>query len=382
MILHGAHLVRTALLILPALLAALSLVAAPANATLFVRSDGAGLFVQDQNNLSDDLEISTGEHAGQPGNYDLFSQNAGDVFKFDTGTGCDTFTSFSDHATCFRNGPQMNILLGEGRDILSMRSTNGVDGPVIKEAPIGESHVSGGPGNDILNGHAGVDHLNGGTGTDTLRGSLGNDELDGRDNADRLEGENGNDNLAADDGADVLIGGRGADFMQGGQGTDFLNSREPVGTTAVADTLDCGTGLDTVEADLKDNIQPDCNEVDRAPVGETPNVDILGRTLRVSRTGKVKVRMRCPRGVKRLGCKGKLQLKIDRRASTSRSRKVRYKIKAGKRKTVTLQLTRGDVRSLRSRQRRGRKTRGILTSVEKGRKGRKTTIRNPRLRLR
>jgi hypothetical protein len=374
---------RIRLLTLPVFLVLVGLVAAPAHATLFVRSDGAGLFVQDKNNLDDDLRISKGEHAGEPGNYVLFSQNAADVFKFDTGDGCSVFTDFDDHATCFRNGPQMNISLLGGRDVLSLRSTNGVDGPVIEEAPIGESHVSGGPGNDILNGHAGVDHLNGGTGNDTLRGSLGNDELDGRDNADRLEGGDGNDNLAADDGADVLIGGRGADFMQGGVGTDFLNSREPTGTTAVADTLDCGTGLDTVEADLKDNIQPDCNEVDRAPVGETPNVDVLGKTLRVSRrTGKVKVRMRCPRGVKRLGCKGRLQLRLDRSAGTSRSRKVRYKIKAGKRKTVTLKLTRRDVRTLRSRQRRGRKTRGILTSVEKGRKGRKTTIRNPRLRLR
>src|SRR3954447_1242181 len=340
-------------LALPLVLVLLGIAAAPAQATLFVRLDGAGLFVEDKNNLSDFLRISKGDHAGQPGNYVLLHDNAGDVFKFDTGTGCGGQSSdFDNEVTCFRNGPQMNILLHEGADVLSLRSTNGVDGPVIAEAPIGESHVSGGPGNDTLNGHAGVDHLNGGTGNDTLRGSLGNDELDGRDNADRLEGDNGNDNLAADDGADVLIGGRGADFMQGGQGTDFLNSREPTGTTAVADTLDCGTGLDTVEADLKDNIQPDCNEVDRAPVGEPPNVDILGKTLRVSRTGRVKVRMRCPRGVKRLGCKGRLQLKIDRRAGSARSRKVRYRIKAGKRKTVTLRLTRRDIRKLRRNKRR------------------------------
>jgi hypothetical protein len=148
----------------------------------------------------------------------------------------------------------------------------------------------------------------------------------------------------------------------------------------VADGVDCGNGRDTVDADLKDRVQADCEDVDRRPVGETPNVILPGKALRVSRrTGKVKVRMRCPRGVKRLGCKGKLQLKLDRRAGSSRSRKVRYRIKAGKRKTVTLKLTRRDVRSIR---RRGRKARGILTSVEKGRKGRKTTIRNPRLRLR
>jgi len=360
----------------------LCLGAAPAQATLLVRSDGNGLFVQDQNNLNDDLRISTGAHEGQPGNYVLFSANAGDVRKFAEGVGCSVFTDFDDHATCFRNGPQMNISLREGNDILSMRSTNGVDGPVISEAPIGESHVSGAQGDDRLLGHAGVDHLNGGLGNDTLLGAPGNDVLDGAENADRLEGENGNDTLLGEGNTDVLIGGRGEDVLRGGAGNDFINSREPDGTTAVADGVDCGTGFDTVEADLKDRVQADCNDVDRAPVGETPNVDILGKTLRVSRTGTVKVRMRCPRGVKTLGCKGQLQLRIDRRASSSRSRKVRYKIKAGRSKTVTLKLTASDVRTLRRHQRRGTKTRGILTSVEKGRKGRKTTVRNPRLKLR
>jgi hypothetical protein len=225
-----------------------------------------------------------------------------------------------------------------------------------------------------------VDHLNGGLGNDILRGSLGNDDLDGAENVDRLEGGTGNDTLRGEGNADTLIGDKGADVLRGGAGNDFINSREPDGTTAVADGVDCGNGTDTVEADLKDNIQADCNNVDRAPVGETPNVVIRGKTLRVSRNGKVKVRMRCPRGVKRLGCKGKLQLRIDTRsARSSRSRRVRYKIKAGRRKTVTLRLTRRDVRSIR---RRGRRARGILTSVEKGRKGRKTTIRNPRLRVR
>jgi hypothetical protein len=47
---------------------------------------------------------------------------------------------------------------------------------------------------------------------------------------------------------------------------------------------------------------------------------------------------------------------------------------------VRLQLSPADVRTLRRR--RGRETRGILVSVEEGVKGLKTTVRNPRLRLR
>src|SRR4051794_1438698 len=372
---------RIRLLALPAVLVLAVVCAVPAQATLLIRSDGNGLFVQDQNNLDDDLVIGTGDHFGNPGQYALKNRNGVDFHKWDAEFGCrQGSTDFDENASCFRNGPQMNISLGEGRDLLSMRSTNGANGPVISEAPIGEAHVAGGPGNDILNGHAGVDHLNGGLGNDILRGSIGNDDLDGAENVDRLEGDSGSDTLRGEGNADTLIGGKGADVLRGGAGNDFINSREPDGTTSVADGVDCGNGTDTVEADLKDNIQADCNNVDRAPVGETPNVVIRGKTLRVSRSGKVKVRMRCPRGVKRLGCKGKLQLRIDTRSTrSSRSRKVRYKIKAGRRKTVTLRLTRRDVRSIR---RRGRKARGILTSVEKGRKGRKTTIRNPRLRLR
>ena len=44
---------------------------------------------------------------------------------------------------------------------------------------------------------------------------------------------------------------------------------------------------------------------------------------------------------------------------------------------MTLKLSSGDVGSLRRKSRRG-----VLTSVENGRKGPKTTIRNPKLRLR
>ena len=363
--------------IAPAVLVLLGFAATPAHATLLIKSDGNGLFVQDKNNLDDNLDIGTGDHAGQPGQYKLSNTNGLDFDKFDTQVGCGgQSTNFDEDASCFRNGPQMNILLREGRDILSLRATNGLNGPVIFAAPVGESHVAGGPGNDILSGHAGVDHLNGGLGNDTLRGSLGNDDLDGAENVDRLEGGDGNDTLRGEGNADTLIGDKGADVLRGGAGNDFINSREPEGSTSVADGVDCGNGFDTVEADLKDNVQADCNEVDRAPVGETPNVDIAAKTLAVSSSGRVRVRLRCPRGVGSLGCNGRLQLKVGG-AQVARSRRVRYRIRAGRRKTVTLTLTRADVRKLR-----GKRRRGVLTSVEKGRKGPKTTIRNPRLRLR
>ena len=75
----------------------------------------------------------------------LINRNGLDFDKFDTQVGCGgQSTNFDEDASCFRNGPQMNIVLGEGNDILSLRATNGLNGPVIFQAPVGESHVAGG----------------------------------------------------------------------------------------------------------------------------------------------------------------------------------------------------------------------------------------------
>lgn len=351
-------------LALPLALALLGAAATPAHATLLVRSDGNGLLVQDKNGLNDDVTISLDFRDGQPA-HNVSNGNFGtDIFLFDTQTGCTGDGAQS--VVCFRNGPIMRVVLLGGNDKLNMTT-----------ARVGESVVGGASGNDKLTGHAGKDTMNGGLGEDTLKGLAGNDTLDGAENPDRLEGGDGNDTLLGQGNSDSLFGGKGDDVLRGGAGNDFIDSKEPVGTTAVDDGVDCGNGSDTVEADLKDSIQSDCENVDRSPVGETPHVDILGKTLRVSSSGRVGVRLRCPRGVRSLGCRGRLQLRVGRSAGSSRSRRVRYAIRAGRRKTVTLTLTSRDVRKLR-----GKRRRGILTSVERGRIGPKTTIRNPRLRLR
>ena len=75
---------RIRLLTLPAVLVLLGLAAVPAQATLLIKSDGNGLLVQDKNNLDDDLDIGTGSHAGQPGQYLLTNRNGLDFDKFDT----------------------------------------------------------------------------------------------------------------------------------------------------------------------------------------------------------------------------------------------------------------------------------------------------------
>ena len=342
-------------LLLPVVALMLGFAAAPAEATLLVRSDGAGLFIQDKNGIKDNADMFSKTVNGQPA-YEIRNLNDLDVFKFDRRNGCQETNTFT--VTCERNGSAINVLLAGGGDSFNMAG-----------APVGVASVAGGFGSDRITGHSGRDNLHGQLGDDELTGNGGNDDLEGDEEDDKLDGGGGDDDLDGGTGPDRLVGGSGVDVLRGDDGNDTLRAREPTGFAAVADTMSCGAGTDFAEADLKDFVSASCENKDVAPVGETPNVKILARTLRVSRAGRVRVRLTCPRGVKSLGCKGTLRL--------NHSRKVRYRIKAGRAKSVTLRLRAGDLRKLRNG-----KTRGVLTSVEKGRKGPKTTVRNPRLKLR
>ncbi len=344
------------------LAATLGIFAAPAHATLLVRSDGAGLLIQDKNGIADNADMFA---VNSQTAYRIRNLNDGDIFKFDRQVGCQEHSSFE--VTCQRNGSAINVLLAGGNDRLNMAS-----------APAGQSSVAGGSGNDTVIGHIAVDNLHGQTGDDDLTGAGGNDFLDGGDGNDDLDGGGGNDTLDGGNNADTLRGSTGTDGLNGSAGNDSLFAREPVGTTSVADTVTCGSGTDFAEVDLKDFVSASCEQKDVAPVGE-PNVKMLDKTLRVAGSGRVNVRLRCPRAVGRIGCDGRLRLTLARgsRSQASRSRRVRYRIRAGRRRSVALQLTTRDVKALR-----GGARRGVLTSVEKGHLGAKTTVRTPRLRLR
>ena len=82
--------------------------------------------------------------------------------------------------------------------------------------------MSGGPGNDTLGGSL--------TQPDTLNGDAGNDTIDGN---------GGNDNIT---------GGAGRDTINGGDNDDTINARD-----READTIDCGTGVDTANLDWNDS---------------------------------------------------------------------------------------------------------------------------------
>jgi Ca2+-binding RTX toxin-like protein len=167
--------------------------------------------------------------------------------------------------------------------------------------------ITGGPGNDIINGVSGNDTLNGGDandlfealagpdGDDTINGGLGvdrvryagrtermaislsltvgnaggvttgeddvlsaieaaeggegNDELRTESLGARLLGRGGDDTLRGDTGPDLLNGGSGRDGMSGEGGDDQLVADDNEADAAV----DCGGGIDRVQADAGDN---------------------------------------------------------------------------------------------------------------------------------
>jgi Ca2+-binding RTX toxin-like protein len=96
----------------------------------------------------------------------------------------------------------------------------------------------------------------------TVKGGCSNDVIEGGSSADRLIGDPmgcpqpGNDSLDGRDGNDVIFGGPGSDTFKGGSGDDLILARD-----GVADNVTCGTGRDSVRADLLDTVASDCERV-------------------------------------------------------------------------------------------------------------------------
>jgi Tol biopolymer transport system component len=111
--------------------------------------------------------------------------------------------------------------LASGASSSCTASTGDNGGEVVGSAR--NDKLTGGKGADVLDGGAGNDKLSGGAGKDTLTGGAGNDTLDGGKGADKLSGGAGRDRLLAADGT--------------------------------KDTVDCGSGRDSVVADKKDKVR-------------------------------------------------------------------------------------------------------------------------------
>ena len=94
----------------------------------------------------------------------------------------------------------------------------------------------------------------------TILGGPGADGLSGGGAGDEVSGGDGNDVLAGGDGDDSIDGGAGDDSLDGGPGADGLISRD-----GLVDTVACGDGADSVDADTLDQIASDCETVSRTP---------------------------------------------------------------------------------------------------------------------
>jgi Ca2+-binding RTX toxin-like protein len=308
---------------------------------------------------------------------------------------------------------------GPGNDVFL---TNHLEtGNDVKNGGDGNDRIIGtrDPGNDVYSGGAGVDLLdfsdsdggvaislddvandgpagqtdNAASDIENLKGGRGNDTLLGDSGRNLIEGFAGNDTLRGGSpppsrtgttitsllGDDTLDGGVGSDVMHGEGGDDRLLARDAV-DDQVAAAMTCGAGNDRLDTDLADDdtrpLPVSCESIDQGAINEGANVRIASRTLRVSRGGRVRVRLRCPRSVT-IGCRGRLAAGSPRRAGLrALGSRTRYRIRAGRKAHVTVRLP----RSLRRAAARRGRVRARVVSLETGSHGPKLTIRPVRLR--
>ena len=192
-----------------------------------------------------------------------------DTFFNCAGSGNDTF----DGGT----GPD-SILGGPGTDTVTYAGRAApvfvtLDGTANDgEAGEGDSvssdveNVTGGSGGDELSGGPGDNTLNGGAGDDVIVGEASPDS-DGPGGNDTILGGSGDDALNGGDGNNLILGQDGADMVQGGSGTDNIdlgNGDDQVDALdGVLDSVNCGTGDDSGQADTSDAVSPTCERVDK-----------------------------------------------------------------------------------------------------------------------
>ena len=204
-------------------------------------------------------------------------------------TGFNCFPGSGKTVSCVGSGVVgFHALLGDMDDqlVVSAPLTATVDGGAgndgIGTGPASGDVLIGGDGHDIMEGGAGADLILGGPGSDTIyyaaRVSAVVANLDGVA-GDGEAGENdtlGSDveNLWAGWGSDTLTGNSAANWLYGGPGNDVLDGAAgadtfmgDVGADTIyardgyADNVQCGTEIDTVQADPLDVVNADCEKV-------------------------------------------------------------------------------------------------------------------------
>ncbi len=121
------------------------------------------------------------------------------------------------------------------------------------------------------------------TSPSTIRGAGGNDTLRGSDGAETLDGGAGNDDIDGGFGDDTITGGPGRDNIAGDRrggdcgpvwcklpfGNDTIDARD-----GEIDSVGCGFGEDTVNADATDVVSGDCEHVTRGTAAPQPTAKL------------------------------------------------------------------------------------------------------------
>ena len=137
-----------------------------------------------------------------------------------------------------------------------------------------EGHGRGGRRTEADHRHQDADVLSGDKAANLIWGLGGADRLLGYRGNDRLFGHRGNDYLLGGLGNDLLVGGSGRDRLIGGPGNDRINSRD-----GEPDNVTCGSGLDTLIKDARDDIARDCEPTGTPPPQPPPPTPLAGTTL-------------------------------------------------------------------------------------------------------
>ena len=198
---------------------------------------------------------------------------------------------------------------------------------------------------------------------ESVSGTPGNDLLVGDDAENTLIGNGGADKLAGGGQNDRLVGGEGDDQVRdasperdaasGDEGNDSINLVDAA-TPVNADVVSCGDGRkDVLSADLLDETSNACETLLQGPVGEHPLTGVHALSRRLDGKGRVRVRVSCPRGVRRV-CRGRLSVERGARRHARRPKVLgsrAYRVRAGHSRRLRIELSR---RTRRRLARRGR----------------------------
>ena len=263
---------------------------------------------------SDDLE-------GGDGNDAIVGGNGADRLAGGTGVDVADYSAVTSAVSLSPNGTSDDGSTGEGDDVASdveVLVGGSADDALTLGSASGALH--GGPGADVLTGGPGVDALDGGAGDDTLDGGPGADAIAGGAGTDTVTyasraspvtvapgtatsgspGERDAVSASVENGiggtaSDTLIGAHGVvNDLRGGGGNDtFRVGGDPL----LADVVGCGTGADTVHADVPDTVEADCETLflgaRKVRPSPPPRVFVRARVARASASGIVTLHVRC-----------------------------------------------------------------------------------------